>query len=82
VEFDHSKLRGKIKEHFSTQQAFAKAMGFTEASLSAKLNGHTEFTRKEIDTACALLGISTGDDIRAHFFTCGVRKSEPTSQKG
>ena len=36
--FDFSKLRGKIKEVFGTQEKFAKAMGMSSVSLSAKLN--------------------------------------------
>lgn len=37
--FDYSKLRGKIKEVFGTQAKFAKAMGMSTVTLSAKLNG-------------------------------------------
>ena len=36
--FDYSKLRGKIKEVFGTQAKFAKAMGMSTVTLSAKLN--------------------------------------------
>lgn len=31
--FDYSKLRGAIREKFGTQEAFAKAMGFSTATL-------------------------------------------------
>ena len=33
--FDYSKLKGKIKEVFGTQSAFAKAMGLSGVSLSS-----------------------------------------------
>lgn len=39
--FDYSKLKGKIKEVFGTQSAFAKAMGLSGVSLSSKLNNIT-----------------------------------------
>ena len=42
--FDYSKLRGKIKEVFGTQAKFAKAMGMSTVTLSAKLNGTVHCT--------------------------------------
>lgn len=53
----YSKLRGKIRELYGTQDAFATAMGLNAATISAKLNGKTDWTRKEVETACALLNI-------------------------
>ena len=37
--FDYSKLRGKIIELFGTQACFAAAMGWSERTLSLKMNG-------------------------------------------
>ena len=37
--FDYSKLRGKIVEIFNTQSCFAIAMGWSERTLSLKMNG-------------------------------------------
>lgn len=65
---DYSKLRGAIREKYGTQQAFALAMGMSEASLSAKLNGHTEWQTDEIVKACELLGIPL--ELAHEYFFC------------
>ena len=72
--FDYSKLKGKIKEVFGTQSAFAKAMGLSGVSLSSKLNNLTGFTQSEINKACELLGISF-EFIPVFFFTEKVKSS-------
>lgn len=54
---DYSKLRGAIREKFSSQEAFATALKMSPASLSAKLNGRTEWQSDEIVKACLLLSI-------------------------
>lgn len=64
----YAKLRGKIREVFSTHEAFAAAMGISEASLSKKLNGHTEWKREEIVKACELLGIPL--EAAHEYFFC------------
>ncbi len=73
--FDYSKLRGKIREIFKTQSAFAEAMGMSSTSLSAKLNNNVEFSQKEIDKAVDLLKIEK-EDIPAYFFTLEVQEAE------
>lgn len=75
---DYSKLRGKIRECFSTQADFAEAMGISECVLSQKLNNRSEWTRKEMVRACELLGIPIVE-IPIYFFTPKVEK---TQQKG
>lgn len=65
--FDYSKLKGKIKEVFGTQNSFAKAMGLSPVSVSDKLNNKTQWTQKEIDTACSLLEIAPVE-IPIYFF--------------
>jgi transcriptional regulator with XRE-family HTH domain len=72
VLFEYSKLRGKIKEVFGTQSAFAEAMGMSSTSLSAKLNNNVEFSQKEIDRAVNLLKIEK-EEIPAYFFTLKVQ---------
>ena len=72
--FDYSKLKGKIKEVFGTQSAFAKAMGLSGVSLSSKLNNLTGFTQSEINKACELLDISF-EFIHVYFFTEKVKSS-------
>ena len=72
--FDYSKLRGKIREMFETQSKFAKAMGISSVSLSAKLNNTVQFTQAEINKACELLSIPT-EFIPIYFFTEKVKSS-------
>jgi len=63
----YSKLRGKIKEIFGTQDAFSAAMGMNAATISAKLNGKVDWTRKEIEIACPLLQIPM-EEMHFYFF--------------
>lgn len=63
----YSKLKGKIKEYFGTNKAFAKAMGMDLSSLSAKLNNKSPWKREEIEKACALLQIPI-EDVYLYFF--------------
>ena len=74
VEYDYSKIRGKIKELFGRQEDFAAAMGMSTVALSAKLNNKVQFTQDEMNKACNLLGISF-DFIPIYFFTEKVKTS-------
>ena len=73
--FDYSKLRGKIREIFKTQSNFAKAMGMSDTSLSAKLNNNIEFSQREIEKAIELLKV-TNEEIPVYFFTLEVQETE------
>ena len=57
VEFDYSKLRGKIRE-YGRQDEFAEALEISTTTLSERLNNKSEFTQKEINKACEILKIS------------------------
>lgn len=72
--FDYSKLKGKIKEVFGTQSAFARAMGLSGVSLSSKLNGLTQFTQAEMNKACRLLEIPL-NQLPVYFFTPKVKET-------
>lgn len=74
VEYDYSKLRGKIKELFGRQEDFAVAMKMSTVALSAKLNNKVQFTQDEINKACNLLSISL-EFIPIYFFTEKVKSS-------
>jgi len=65
--FNYSKLRGRIREVFGTQDRFAEAMGRSNTSISQKLNNKSEWTQKEISRAVEVLGIDDVD-IPAYFF--------------
>lgn len=68
MEYDYSKLSGRIIEKFRTQGNFAKKMHLSEKSMSSKLTNKTSFKQNEIDRAIILLDLSK-DDIQDYFFT-------------
>lgn len=70
--YDYRKLRGKIKEYYDTQNAFAVALGISKSALSARLLSKTSFSQSEIIMSCELLHIEDSD-IRAYFFTPKVQ---------
>lgn len=65
--FDYSKLKGRIVEKYSTQYAFAGKMGWSERTLSLKLNGIRAWKQPEICRALFLLELSR-EDINDYFF--------------
>lgn len=67
VMFDHSKLRGRIRELFGTEKAFAEELGMSPTSLSARLNNRTDFTIKEILRAAELLQLGPIEADRMFF---------------
>lgn len=69
MKFNHSRLRGKIRECGITETQLAKAIGMTRGSLSDKLNGKFYFKTVEIYNICAVLGIAL-KDIDYYFFVC------------
>lgn len=64
----YAKLRGRIKEVFGTNEAFAEAMEMDSSSLSAKLNNRSPWKREEIEKACMLLNIPI-EEVYLYFFT-------------
>ena len=75
MQFEYSRLRGKIRAVFGTEASFAKALGMGRVSLSQRLNNALEFSATEIRESCLLLGISS-EDIPAYFFAEKVQKHE------
>lgn len=65
--YDYSKLKGKIKELFDTQENFALALGIGRVSLSQRLNGKLQFSQKEMDRAVEILKLKKSD-IPSYFF--------------
>jgi transcriptional regulator with XRE-family HTH domain len=70
----YAKLRGKIREVFGTQYAFAAAMGVSSVTISQRLNGKVEWKTNEIAKACELLGISL-EEVAQYFFDIGIKFS-------
>lgn len=71
----YAKLRGRIREQYKTQEAFAEAMGMDCSTLSMKLNEKSEWSRTEIEKACELLEIKI-EEVYAYFFTKKVWKTK------
>ena len=70
--FDYSKLRGKIVEKYGNQGEFAKAMNWSERTLSNKMKGKIAWKQTDILSAVGLLGLSE-NDIQDYFFTMKVQ---------
>lgn len=64
---NYSNLIGEIKKKFPRQADFAIAIGVHPSSLSAKLNGKTEWKSSEIVVVCKVLGIPLSD-VSDYFF--------------
>lgn len=73
--FNYSKLKGRIIEIFGSQGSFAKAMEWSERTLSLKLNGKVAWRQTEILKAIKLLKLSESD-IQEYFFTVEVQSIE------
>lgn len=63
----YPELSGLIREKFKTQEAFADAIDRSPCTVSKKLQGHTEWTAKDIRETCAVLGIPP-EKIPVYFF--------------
>lgn len=65
--FNYRKLRGKIKEVYGTEGAFASALGIKQSTVSQKLTNKTLFTNGEIAEAIALLNLSAEETMACFF---------------
>jgi len=66
MEFDFSRLRGRIVEKYGTCDAFAAAMDRSKVWLSSRLNNTVQWRAEEMRKAAALLGIPP-EEIPAYF---------------
>lgn len=73
--YNFDKLKGKIKEIFDTQNAFAEAMGMAPNTLSGKLNNQSDFSSNEISKAVELLNITSANEAWLTFFTQQVENN-------
>lgn len=71
MEYDYSKLKGKITEVFGTRKQFASAMHMGEATLSLKLSNKSEWSQDDMEQAMDLLGIPR-TSVGTYFFTHSV----------
>lgn len=71
--FSYSKLRGRIVEMYGSQKEFSKAVNLSEQSITAKLNGRSDFSQDDIIQWSNVLQIELGD-IGAYFFNQKLSK--------
>ena len=69
MQFDNSKLRGRIIEKFGSQLAFSLAISMKPGSLSQRLKGGIDFTSSEIFKIIKELDIPI-EEVGLYFFTC------------
>lgn len=67
MNYNYSKLVGRIKEKCGTQAVFAAKMNLSEKSVSSKLNNERPFKQPEIQRALEILALSD-EDIGEYFF--------------
>lgn len=74
MQFDFSRLAGRIVEKFGTRSAFAAAVGIGESSLSEKLNNKRQIDSTEIVewSGPGLLDIPA-EQLHLYFLTPKVR---------
>ncbi len=72
MERDYRKLRGKIVEVYGTMSSFAKEMGYSERTISLKINGKVDFSQSDIVKMVSLFGLRD-KDIPIYFFTNKVQ---------
>ena len=61
------KLKGKIVEQRLTQEKVAAAIGINPTTLYKKMSGASDFTRNEIESIRAILGLSDNDVLDIFF---------------
>jgi len=65
--FDYTELRKRIGERCENLEEFARIIGISPATLTAKLNNMADFTQTEIHKAHDFLGLH-GREITEFFF--------------
>ncbi|MDO5785551.1 MAG: DUF739 family protein [Eubacteriales bacterium] len=80
IEFDYSRLRGKIREVCGTQDAYADKIHLGRVSVSQRLNNNLEFSQSEMINSAEVLNFST-TEIPQYFFVKKVQKTEQKRSK-
>lgn len=68
MDYDYSKLRGRVVEKFGTYSAFADALQTHKSQVSAKLNGKIDITKDDIENWSRTLQIDR-EDYGTFYFT-------------
>ena len=69
------KLKKRIKDAGLKKGYIAKVLGIDPSTLSRKLAGKSDFTAREIDILCNLLGIDTLEEKEEIFFNPEVAET-------
>lgn len=68
VEYDYSKLLGRIKEKYGTRENLVEKITISITSLNLRLNNKLKFDQQDIKELCGALEIEESE-IPAYFFT-------------
>ena len=71
MQYDYSKLKGRIKEKCGNQNQFQEKMGLSHTSINKKLNNKVQFTQEDIEKAIEILELDK-KDIPLYFFATKV----------
>ena len=75
MEFDYSKLLGRIREYGYTQKTLATAVGMSVSQLNQCLKSKSNLKHKKILAICKVLDIQISE-IGPYFYTLRTRKTE------
>lgn len=75
MEFDYSKLLGRIREYGYTQKTLAAAIEMSVSQLNQCLKNKSNFKHSKILAICNVLDISI-DEIGLYFYALKTRKTE------
>ena len=75
MEFDYSKLLGRIREYGYTQKTLAAAVKMSVSQLNQCLKSKANFKHIKILAICAVLDIPVSE-IGAYFYALKTRKTE------
>lgn len=80
MQFDYSKLLGRIREFGFTQETLAEKIGISSCTLNVKLKNKSGFSQREIRLICEALLIDSRE-IGVYFFAEKTRKTEQTLEE-
>lgn len=75
MEFDYSKLLGRIREYGYTQKTLAIRIGMSVSQLNQCLKSKSNFKHSKILAICRVLDIPVSE-IGPFFYTLKTRKTE------
>lgn len=74
MNFDYSKIKGKIRELGLTQNDYAKYIGITEQTLNLRFKNKRPFTQPEMAKTMQLFDEPI-ENVKYYFFTEKVKKN-------